>query len=349
MKKRKWLIIIGILVIALIGYLLFFRKTGIPVKEIKIKNVVVKKTVSAAGEVKSREQADLSFSAMGRLSDIAVEEGDVISDGAYIASLDNFTEAQSTQAVKDGRDVAKRDLELYVEQYETNMDAVGGQDEYAIGKRRYEELLSKAEATYQAQLGTLGKTYIYAPFAGKIIDIYYEAGETVISGSPVVKIADEDQKIFEIQLDQEDFTYLELGQEVDIKLDAFEDETFTGIVTKLPSYVEDNAGKDFVIKIDITGDNKNKALLGMTGDAYIILAKTDGEVPALTFDEVQYDIDDKPFVYVFNEGRVETLYIDLGLKGDIYTEIRSNIDKPIIQESDSKYDLQDGVKVKLIR
>lgn len=349
MKIKKWHIIVTVVLLGIVVYFVFFRKTGIPVKEIKIKNEVVKRTVSATGSIKSRNEASLSFASLGRVLEIAVEKGEIVEKGDYIAVLDNYTETQTTQALRDARDAAKRDLELFIENYETKKQDAGGEDEYEIQKRKYEELLSKAEAAYQAQLGTLSKTYIYAPFNGKVIEIYKEEGETVAAGTNIVKIADEEQKIFEIELDQEDFGYLEEGQEVEIELDAYEDELFPGNVNQLPSYVETEDGGDFVIEIDLIDEQKEKALLGMTGDAFIILAKTDSEVKALTFDEIKYDIEDEPYVYVYDNGRVEKLYIELGLKGDIYTEVITEIEKPIIQESDAKFDLEEGIKVKLVR
>lgn len=349
MKFKKWYITAAILLIIVAAYFVFIRKKSVPVKEIRIKNVVVKRTVSATGTVKSEDEANLSFSSIGRVIDIAVEKGDLVNKGQYIASLENITESQTAQALKDARDVAQRDLELYIEDFESNKSAAGGEDEYDIEKRRYEELLSKAEASYQAQLGALGKTYIYAPFEGKIIDVFKEIGESSLAGTSVVKLADENLKIFEIELDQEDYGFLHEGQEVEISLDTYEDEVFNGTVGVLPTYVETEDGGDFVIEINLDGENIDKVLLGMAGDAFIILSKTDKEVTALTFDEIKYDIEDKPYLYIFENNKVETRYIELGLKGDIYTEIKTVIKKPIIQESDSKFKLEEGVKVKLVK
>jgi len=349
MQWKKWYLIPIILVVLISIWFVFFRKSGIPVKEIRVKNTVVKRTVSAAGSIRSENEANISFPTLGKLQDIGVKKGDVVKKYQYLAFLDNVSESQTTQSLKDARDIALRDLELYVENYATNMDEVGGQDEYSIGVRRYEELLSRAEAIYQAQLANLGDTYLYAPFDGKIVDVYKEPGETVLVGESIVMIANEDSKIFKIELDQEDFSFLSEGQEVEISLDAYEDEVFVGRVKNLPTYVTNDGGGDFVIDIEITDERKGNLLFGMTGDAYIILSKTNQEVPVLTFDEVEYDIEDRPYVFVLEGDRVEIQYLEIGLKGDIYTEIKTKIEKPIIQASDAKYKLEEGVRVKLIR
>ncbi len=349
MKIKKWYFIIPIVVIAIILAVVFLSKKDIPVKEIPLKKTEVRRTVSASGTVKSRDEVDLAFSSIGSIRDITVVKGDEVKKGQYLGSLSNYTESQTAQAYKDSRDAAKRDLELFIEQYSTNTDAVSGDDEYQITKRKYEELLSKAEATYQAQLGSLSKTYLYAPFDGKVIDIYKEVGETVMAGSNVIKIANEDKKIFEIKLNQEDFEYLSKDQEAEIKLDSYNNMVFEGKVLELPTYVDNDSGSDFIIDIDFVGDNVDKSLLGMSGDAYIILSKTDKDVSALTFDEIRYDIEDKPYVYVIKDGKVETKYIETGLEGDIYTEIKTDISDPIIQESDAKIELEQGLRVKLIK
>jgi RND family efflux transporter MFP subunit len=350
MKIKKWYVIPAAIALILIVYLVFFRKDTIPVKEIPIKNVVVKRTVSAPGEVKSVNEADLSFASVGRVGDIVIKNGEKVQKGKYLAMMENYSESQTAQSLKDTRDAAQLDLELFIENYETKKDAVGGQDEYAIQLKKYRELANKAEAAYQAQLGAIGKTYIYAPFDGTIIDTEKEVGETVSAGTTIVRMADLDQIIFEIELDQEDYGYLNLGQEVEVTLDAFDNETFMGEVSSLPSFVNsNNGGDDFIVEVTFTGENKNKPLLGMTGDAYIILDKTEGEAPALTFDEIEYDIEDKPFVYIETNGKAERKYLDIGLQGDIYTELKTKVEAPIIQVSDSKFKLDDGVAVKLQR
>ena len=347
MKIKKWQIIIGILVLVGIGFFVFGRDKSVKVKEIPLKSKVVKRTVSASGTVTSKNDANLSFAGIGRVSHLAVREGDEVLEGTYLGSLDNIAESQATQSLKDSRDIALRDLDLYIEQYSTNRNAVSGFDEYEIGVRRLQELASKAEANYQAQIATLGKTYLNAPFDGKIIDILYEVGETATSGSTVVKMADVNNLVFEIELDQEDFGFLKVGQKVEITLDAYEGETFEGQVTELPSYVDSADGTDFIVKIDFSGLDSSKVLLGMTGDAFIILSETQTEVPALTFDEIFYDIEDNPYVFILSEDKAVKQSLETGLQGDIYTELKTRIDAPVIQPDDDKVDLEEGTQVKI--
>ncbi|MFC1622031.1 efflux RND transporter periplasmic adaptor subunit [Patescibacteria group bacterium] len=349
MNKRKKIIIIGVVVVVAIGFLFLKNKNGaIPVKEIEIKHKVVKRTVSASGEVKSHREAGLSFPLIGRLAKLYVKKGEEVKKGQLLAYVQNYSDSQTAQYYKDARDVTLRDIDKYVENYESNLQGAGGADEYAIELRRLNELTSKAEAAYQSQLGTLDKTYSYAPFDGTVVDIYLEEGETVLAGTDVIKVANLDELVFEIDLDQEDFGLLKIDQQVEITLDPYEGEEFVGVVKELPYYVEES-GSDFVIEVEFDGENKDKVLLGMSGDAYVVLSKTNSEVNALTFDEIYYDLEDEPFVYTLEGDYLEKTYLDLGLEGDIYTEIINSIDgKIIVDKTRDKDELDVGKKAKIV-
>lgn len=344
MFTKKRIIILVVVALGLVGFMVSRSNRGVEVQEIAIQDREVMRTVSASGTVKSKNEADLAFSVLGRLQYLGVEKGEMVNAGQYLATLDNFSESQSVQALKDARDVALRDRDLYVENYETNMSAVGGSDEYEIAIRRLNELVSKAEASYQAQVGAYTKTYLNSPIEGEVVDIYYELGEVVPLGSRIMKVADLNQKVFEIELEQEDFGFLQNGQQVDIELDAFPNKVFEGVVNEMPKYAQENGG--FKVEIEFLNEVP-EVLLGMLGDAKIILATTNEPVPSLTFDEIRYDIDENPYVYVLNDGKAQKQNIEIGLEGDIYTQVLSTISGPVIEATNDNQSLEEGISVKL--
>lgn len=346
MNNKKLFIVVGIILIAIFALSFSRGNKPIEVKEVEIKNRIVQRTVSASGIVKSRNEANLAFASLGRIYNLTVEKGDTIEKGKHLASIDSYSDAQTAQSLKDARDIALRDRDLFIEQYETNKDAVSGSDEYDILLRKENEKVSRAEAAYQAQLGSLTNKYINSPFDGTVIDVFKEEGETALAGETILKVADLDNLIFEIELDQEDFGLLKENQKVEIELDAFPSEVFEGYITSLPTYVDSDTGTDFVIEIDLNGSDDKKILLGMTGDANIVLAETENPVPSLTFDEILFDIEDKPYLLVLDDDKVKKLDIELGLEGDIYYELKSNIDSVVVMSSDDT-ELEEGDTVTL--
>jgi RND family efflux transporter MFP subunit len=348
MKKYKKYIIIAVIVLAIVGF--GFYKNSQPavskVNKAEVVSEVVRKTVSASGSVISKNEADLSFAATGELSDLNVEKGDVVSKGQNLAGLYNYDTSQSVKASKDSRDVAKRDLELYIQTYESHKDDVGGSKEYAIGVKRLEELLSRAEAGYQSSIGTLSKTYITAPLAGTIVDILKEKGEIVGLGEAVIKIADLDNLIFEMDVDQEDFGYLKLDQQVEIELDSYTKHIFSGKVSELPKYANSST-EQFTVRIEIDKDADHTVLLGMNGDARIIVSTTGDKVNSLPFDAVFKEKNDGSYVWTEENGVLKKMPVELGLEGDIYTQVKTDLSGKQLYIPSGNEELKEGNKVML--
>jgi multidrug efflux pump subunit AcrA (membrane-fusion protein) len=198
-----------------------------------------------------------------------------------------------------------------------------------------DEQISQAEASYQAQLGVLANSYIYAPVDGTITTIKKKVGETAVTGETVIQIADLDNYIFEISIDQEDYGYIKTGQPVRIELDSYASYNFNTILTEMPFIATPTTGV-FDIKIPVKGDDQHKLAIGMLGDAYIDVLTTESEVKVLTIDEIFYDNSDNPYVWVVDNGKLKKLPIELGAEGDIYTEIKTEVQEVVVPAEENQ-------------
>lgn len=348
LKRKK--LIFGILL--LIVVILFVRSGNsaksktVPVRKLSVENRVVVKTVSASGEVKSINQADLSFPASQRIIQIAVKKGDNVKKGAFLASLDSQGIYQSAQSYKDARDIAIRQKELFERNEDSNKDTLGGSDQYNIKLRELEENISQATAAYNAQLSAVRNSYMYAPFDGTIIDVTKEEGETSTAGEIVIKIADLSKIQFEIGIDQEDYGQLKNGMSAEISLDAYPNYKFKGKVNEIPLYASSSA---FTAQIDFEPNSEKTPLLGMTGDVKIASESTPNEVKSLYYDEIYFDEEDKPYVWVVDGEYISKFPIEIGLEGDIYTEVKTDINKQIVAPLTSDIEVKDGYKAKIAK
>jgi RND family efflux transporter MFP subunit len=346
-KKVTRFLVPTLIVVAMFFY--FNRRTSVTavVTRVQPENRIVKRTISASGYVKSSDQVDLSFLAAGEILKINVEENETVKKGQLLAYLDSSAQAQTVQAYKDARDIRIRQKEIFEEEEDANEDLLGGETPYEIKLREYGEYISQAEANYQAQLSILSNYYIYAPFDGTIISISKKEGETSTAGVPVMTIANLDDVIFEVILDQEDYSLIQEGQEADIELDAYGDDVFLGRVKKLPLYADQSLG-GFVI--ENTFETNGKTIkIGMTGDSYIVTDKTDGEVPALVFNEISYDEEGYPFVWIVEDGKLNRLPIEIGLEGDVYIEVRTDLKgKEIVVPANDNANIKEGFRPKII-
>lgn len=346
MSKKKVILIIIIIILIIGGLMLKKRPEVVAVSEETVENVVVKKTVSASGTVTSESEVDLALTSTGQLEGLFVKKGDKVTENQFIGNVYNYNYSQDSQAAKDNRDVAQRDLEIYIENYASNLQATGGQDEYELNLKRLLELLSKAEAGYQSALSDLSQTYLYAPFDGTVIDVFADPGEVVSAGVTIVKVADLTNLIFEISVDQEDFGALAIGLPVEVVLDSHNGTIFEGVVKELPEYADVDT-EEFEVEIALKRDDVHPILLGMKGDALIIIESTGSKVTAVTFDNVYYSGDAEPHVWINENGNLKKLSVEIGLDGDIYTEIKTDLSDKVLVSPEKTADAKEGLKIKI--
>ena len=347
-KPTKFLLILGAGVL-LARYGLFKDSIGsTTVRQIEPQKVIVSKSVSALGEVKSSKDAMLSFTTSGTISHIAVEKGQELQAGQLIASLINPEAEHTIQAARDTRDIALRDKDSFLEKYKKKSarDLLGGENQYQIQLRMLDEAISRTEANYQAALATYSRNYLYAPFAGRVLDVYKTKGEVAAATEPIIKLA-KDDLIFEVSVDQSDFGLLKEGQEVELFLDAYANQKFSGKISTLPKYANGGINPSFTVEIAFD-DPTNQVLLGMRGDVKIIVDSTEGEVTALLYDEVLFDAEEKPYIWIVEDGYIEKFPVEIGLEGDLYTEIKTDIsDKVLVAPFNNNIQLEQGFKAKI--
>ena len=212
-----------------------------------------------------------------------------------------------------------------MEQYADDQDAVGGSDEYDIKLRIYDEEISRAEATYQSARGNVAKTAIYAPFSGTVLELDVKEGEVVNAGVPAIRLADLSNLEFEIVLGQEDIGLIKQGQQVDLTLDTYPNGKVKAYVSEIPLLANDSG--DFTVKLVIDRDPQSALILGMAGDAYIVIESTQNEVQALEFGHLFRDAQGKYYVWVVNgNSKLKKEYVDVGLEGDLYTEVKTSLE-----------------------
>ncbi len=343
MKKR---LIIGIVILLVIvgGFFFFSRgKTKtVSVEKVEIEKLEVTKSVSSSGEVKAENLLELAFEGGGKVTDLRVKKGDLVTKGTFLASAVANSDYNDIQTYRDSLDIAKRDKDIYIETYVNNKRAVGGEDEYYANLRRLDELISRAGSQLNSVSNKLSDLVITAPINGTIVDVTKEKNEIITAGMILIKLADLGNLVFEIQVDQEDFGFLQVGQPVKVVLDSYPEETFTGRVSKLPFFAESTG--DFTVELSLKAADK-PVLLGMKGDAEITIMTSGAKVTALPFDAVLED-DDGFFVWTDLDGMLKKERVKLGIEGDFYTEIKTDLAGKQVVVAAGEDELEAGQKIK---
>ena len=142
----------------------------------------------------------------------------------------------------------------------------------------YEEIAAMRAAVGQAQVAlnmtqlALARTSLYAPFSGKITLIIADPGDAVAYGQGVMSIATVDTlQVRTVDLTELDVVKLEIGQSVDVIMDALPDSVLKGHISEISLEAVDYRG-DVTYPVRINLDETEPRLrLGMTAEVNIQL------------------------------------------------------------------------------
>ncbi len=190
------------------------------------------------------------------------------------------------------------------------------QSRYNRTKNELKTQVKQAENNYEKTLIAIKDFAVKSKINGKVYALYKEPGEIVSTAEPLASIGSANHFIIEMLIDEVDIVRISKNQKVIIHLDAYNDDIFTGKVSKIyPKKDERNQ----TFKVEAVFENPPTVLYpGLSGEANIIIAKKDN---VLTI----------PKAYLIDGNKVETddglISIKTGLQNLEYVEVISGISK----------------------
>lgn len=161
------------------------------VKEVKRTLVVVKKPerklfkhwIQIPGRADSKQNILVSAEAMGNITKVRVEEGQMVSKGQVIAYIESDAMRNQVAELKTRLELA---TELYNKQKRLWDQKIGSEVQYLQAKNN-KDALEKSIASMQSQLKN---SSILAPISGYVDDVIVREGQLVSPGSPAARIVD---------------------------------------------------------------------------------------------------------------------------------------------------------------
>ncbi|MEM8635706.1 MAG: efflux RND transporter periplasmic adaptor subunit [Pseudomonadota bacterium] len=136
------------------------------------------------GVVRAAREAVIAFEVAGRVTEIAVREGQMVAEGDVLARLDPRDYEASRDSALARREAAAADYQRYVEARKAN--AVTDQD-VDLAKRT----LDVAQADLNQARKAVEDTVIRAPFSGRVADRIIDNFENVLAKQAVFEVHDE--------------------------------------------------------------------------------------------------------------------------------------------------------------
>ena len=295
-KKRTWLVILGIVVLALV-VLWIVNATKSSKKELVIRTHVVglytvENTVTATGTIEPVETVEVGTQVSGKVEKIYVDFNDVVKKGQLLAELDKLTLNQSLSRAKASLTSAESQLnyaqltyERTKQLYEANAATLAAYQEAQNSYTQAQMSKKNAQAAYDQALVDLSYAEIYSPIDGVVLDRAVEVGQTVaasFSTPTLFTLANDLTKMqVEASVDEADIGQVKIGQRVNFTVDAYTYETFEGAVNqiRMKATTTSNVVKYTVI---ISAPNPDLKLFpGMTANVTIVTEEETGlAIPA---------------------------------------------------------------------
>ena len=219
-------------------------------------------SVTASGQVLPTRKADLSADITGRITRIAVKEGENVREGQFLLQIDPqqfeaqvqraeaaLANARAGLAQSRANEIqARRNYERQAEIRKGNPALVSDaeveqlQTQFEVNQalvQAAEENVKQAEASLRDARWQLSRTTIYAPMSGKVTRLNVEVGETAIMGTLnrdaaiLLTISDMSQLETKVKVDETDVSRISLGDSAVVQIDAFPDTTFIGRVVEI--------------------------------------------------------------------------------------------------------------------
>lgn len=292
-------------------------------KQIRLASAQVKtisSTVSASGIVKSESESILKFASSGKIAWISIKEGDKISAGNAIATLDK-TKLEADLRISQ-QEVNETDAilsQIYDEQKKQkaaeNFDQKIKRTTAESNKNQAYDALKKAEENLQ-------NATIYAPFSGTITKLDAVIGDEVTQTTEIGEIADLENIVFTGEVNETDIGKVKAGQKSTISLDAFPDEQIESKVKSLGSKaITTSAGATaFEVKFELKNDKDY--LLGMNGEADITTSQKNN-ILTIPLEALA----DDNHVWVLENGKYLQKEIKTGIESDVEAEVLENLNE----------------------
>ena len=224
-------------------------------------------TVSASGNVVPVQDANLSFTTVGRVTSVNAQVGDKVNAGDELVQIDTAILEARVREAEANLAYAEIQLKYLIRN-------VGCRGEGCAPSYQHIEVaendVAKAQALLDSAKATLAaQSHLTAPITGTVVSVDVAPYETVSPGQVVMVIGDLSKyRIETSDLSERDVTKVKIGQSVTVFIEALGEE-FEGKVVDI-ARISSELGGDVVYKVTVELDKQPAGLLwGMSADVEI--------------------------------------------------------------------------------
>ena len=241
----------------------------VPAVIAKVQHEELREDIRLVGSFRAIDTVEVASETEGRLTQIVVDEGTSVQQGALLLRLDPEMPAARLQETEAGHRLAQSE-------FQRGRDLVESQ---TISQQEFDRLdanFRQTEARLVAAKRSLADTAIHAPFDGVVGERYVSPGAIVTRGMSLMRLVRLDPLEAEFHVSERYFSKLSLGQEVSIVTVAHPGQSFLGTVTFIAPSL-DLATRTVLVKATVPNA---EGLLrpGMFGQAQLTIVRKENAI-----------------------------------------------------------------------
>ena len=351
MKKKTYIIIGVVAIVALLAYMMFGGKEVKPVTYVtqEVKTATITTSVTATGTIEPVTSVTVGTQVSGIVAHLYVDYNSVVKKGQVIAELDKtnlMSELSSAKAnlasMQSNLQYQKSNYERYNTLYQKGLISANDFEQARLSYEQAQQQVRTASESVRKAQTNLGYATITSPIDGIVLSKSVEEGQTVAASFNTPELFTIAQDLTNMQvvadIDEADIGEVREGQRVSFTVDAYPDDTFEGRVTQVrqEATTESNV---VTYQVVISAPNASMKLKpGLTANVTIYTMEVSNvlSVPSkalkfvpnekmLTEEQSIQDCQAKNKVWM-QEGNVFKAYpVTVGISNGMLTEIKTGV------------------------
>ena len=348
MKKRLPWIVVACVVVAGVALAAAFIGRGSepsPSQTAVVTRGDLAITAPVRGNLEMPDKAYLSFGITGTVKEVLATRGDSVEEGQVLARLDAPSLELNVEMAELQVEIAAKQVKAARAQYEIaliNLEDTGAVPGFGESTEVLEQRVEMARASWEtaklnlkmAELSlesaelNLDKALLVAPFDGIVADVNVVEGREITAttlASSMIAVVGTTGLQMRGFIDELDIALVDVGQEVDILLDAMRDREVKGTVSFVSPIGTVRLGVVSYETIITLAGSQEGLKDGMSATADIIIERH-RDVLLIPNRAIRGTVD-QPMVVVETGGQHEEREVSLGLTDGINTEVLSGLEE----------------------
>lgn len=282
----------------------------------------------------------------GYIGKMYVDRGDRVKAGQLLVEIDHTDYVHAVNRAKANLAAAKAEVfrqeanirnakltldrmnALIKDQFVSQQDLDTAQVNYDLASAQietYRAQVQQMEVALQQAETNLTYSYIRAPFAGYVAERNLDSGAYVTGSTAststmsrgILSLHDIETVRILIEVVEKDIPLVKIGQQAEVRAEAYPDRLFTGQVTRTVQALNKNT-RAMTVEVDLP--NKDQLLKGGMFARVAIMVGVHPKAIQIPIDAVTR-LEENQYVYVVRDGKAHQVPVELGGRGENRIEI----------------------------